>query len=327
MGPGAGADPTRRTVLAGAVLAALTATVGCLADGDDPDRTSRRRRFPGDPGPGRLYLGATVPLDEPVSQSLLFGSGGLTMTRRFYRAHQLEAMATAVAGDVAARVLPFVSCKLPGSWHALAAGEERPWLDRLLGLLDDTGSDVWLALHHEPENDGAGPADAAAWVAMQQHLIARAAQVAPRVTPVPVLMQWTFTRDSGRDPRQWLVPEARLLGVDVYNRWRPGGHGRWEEFSTMLERVRATVPDVPLVIPEVGCRPDPDDPLRAPNWLRNAFQFSVRNDIVGLAYFDSEHQEDLSFRLDPARWQAWSALTARPELARPERPARAQERT
>jgi hypothetical protein len=298
----------------------MAAGLGCDAEGGEAP-AEPAERFPGDPGAGRLFLGATVPLDEPVTRSLTFSTAGLTMSRRFYRPHQLDLMAAAVRGDAAARVRPFVSCKVPAPWRVVAEGGQQAWLDHLLGVLHDAGTDVWLALHHEPENDGSISGRAADWVAMQQHVAARAERLAPRVTVVPVLMQWTFTQDSGRDPRAWLVPGARLLGVDVYNRWRPGGHGQWEEFSTLVARVREVVPEVPLVVPELGCRADPDDPLRAPNWLRNAFGFSVLDDICGLAYFDAEHQEDPSFRLDAERWSAWSALAERPEVERPGLPA------
>jgi len=135
-----------------------------------------------------------------------------------------------------------------------------------------------------------------------------------------VLMQWTFTAASGRQARDWLVPSAPLLGVDVYNRWRPGGHADWEEFASLLEQVREVVDDRVLVVPELGCRSDPDDPLRGPNWIRNAFQVSVLDDVVGLAYFDSEHQDDLSYRLDTDRLEALTEIARRPEAAQPRLP-------
>lgn len=309
---------TRRSLLRTAGLATVIGAAGCSgrAEPQDPDPA----RFPGDPGRGQVYVGATLELAEPLHSSALFAAAPLAMSRRFYRAHQLDRLAEAVRGDVASRVLPFVSCKPPLPWADMAAGDGAAWLDRLLDHLDDVGSDVWLALHHEPENDrGRGrPED---WVALQQHVRARAERRAPRVTVVPVLMQWTFTRASGRDARRWLVPESPLLGVDVYNRWRPGGHALWEEFGVLLERVRDVVGEQPVVVPELGCRSDPDDPLRGPNWIRNAFQVSVLEDVVGLAYFDAVHQTDQSYRLDADRLSALGEIARRPEAARPDLPS------
>ncbi len=296
--------------LAGSALA------GCSTAEPARTRDAPAGRFPGDPGPGRAYVGATAPLGVALERTPAFTAARLSMSRRFYRPHQLDVLAADVARDLEAGVLPFVSCKVPGSWARVVQRPGRAWLDRLLDLLDAAGAPVWLAVHHEPENDVSARHQPEDWRAMQRHVIARARRRAPSVTVVPVLMQWTFSPASGRRPEDWLIPEADVLGVDVYNQWRPDGRAPWEEFAALVGRVRTLVPDLPLVAPEIGCRADPADPLRAGNWIRTAFEFCLLNDVVAMAYFDAEFDGDASYRLDAERTAALAAVADRPEVAR-----------
>jgi hypothetical protein len=311
----------RRAFLAGALGSVAVATVGCSSSPDTSTaRPSPTRqggpRFAGDPGPGQVYLGVSLSIDEPASAETDFGGEDITLARRFYRAHQTELMKQVVPGDVAQGALPLVSFKVVGSWRSLADGRHDQWLDEILEALDSLHAPAMVALHHEPENDvDDGDNTPATWVAMQQRMIKRAASL-KQVTPVPVLMNWTFQARSQRDPREWLVPEAALMGVDVYNPWQPGSGADWVEFADMYDLIAQVVTDQPLIVPEFGSTADPFDPTRAALWMRGAFDTAVREGVVGLAWFDARLKSVRDRRIDEAGRREMRELLTRPEVAR-----------
>ncbi len=275
-------------------------------------------RFPGDPGAGQLYLGISLAIKELAADRADIGGTDITISRRFYRDHQLGLMQEMTRTDAAAGIVPFVSLKTPGSWRQVAEGRADRWLDSVVSKLGGLGAPAFLSLHHEPENDHSGGGNTPeSWRDM--HL--RAAEAAERtetLTVVPTLMQWTFNPDSGRDPNLWLIPELPLLGVDVYNPWSPDrGGASWVEFDALISQVRTIVPDKPIIVPEMGCAADPRDPERASLWLRAAYDSALRQNVPGLAWFDSEYNNDGGdLHLDEAGVAALTELLARPETVR-----------
>ncbi|MFZ2501720.1 MAG: hypothetical protein WAW88_03465 [Nocardioides sp.] len=274
-------------------------------------------RFPGDPGAGSLLLGISLSISEAIADVPELASPP-SLTRRFYRAHQTGLMSAMVRADAEAGAVSFVSMKPPGKWSEVAAGDRDGWVDDVLDGLA-TESPVFLALHHEPENDHSGGGNVpASWREMHVRVATRAARIAPLVQVVPVLMQWTFDPSSKRDPAEWLVDDLPLLGVDMYNPWRADVAGsRWVEFSELLAQVRKAVPDKPIIVPELGAVTDPLDPTRAALWLQSAFDHALTEDVVGMAWFESEYNNrrgDLS--LTEEGFAMINALLARPEVAR-----------
>ena len=132
----------------------------------------------------------------------------------------------------------------------------------MLRPLGEESVPVFFTLHHEPENDagppGMQPAD---YVAMQRRAIGLAAELAPQVTIVPVLQHWTFDPlRERRDPAAWIVPEASVIGLDIYNPWSPTNGKEWRSFGSKADEVIAWFGDTPLAIGEYGCRDDPREP-------------------------------------------------------------------
>lgn len=229
-----------------------------------------------------------------------------------------DKMVSDIRSDVAHGVMPFISFKLPGPWSSFGTGGAHAWWQGLLSALGQVDSPVFLALHHEPENDTGSGHDARHWVELQSIARETADTAAPNVTVVPTLMQRTFDPAAGRDPESWLVPNVSLMGIDVYNPWRPLGTEPWESFDTIIDRVRSFLPDTPLIIPEIGCRADPSDPGRAPLWLTDAFERCIGDDIAGMAYFDSAYNnDDGALTLSGARLRTWKNLLARREVTKP----------
>ena len=102
-----------------------------------------------------------------------------------------------------------------GNMTALAAGK---YDDQLRAFLASrpAGVKVWVALHHEPEDD----VERGAFTTAQFR--AATAHVAPVVKaagaiPTTILMQYTLTRGSGRDWRDFYSPAVDVMAWDGYN--------------------------------------------------------------------------------------------------------------
>jgi hypothetical protein len=330
----------RRQLLSiGAAVVVSAAAAACSDDvpdvrpvepGSTPRRTSpapvppvaERPRFPGQPAPGSLYYGASVPHHRslPAWEDRLGST--LALNRSYFTPDHNETaqLVRRCREDLLHGRLPHVSTKTWGTWREVAAGEHDGWLTGMLRPLGEEGRPVFLTLHHEPENDagppGMGPSD---YVAMQRRAILLAAELAPQVTIVPVLQQWTF--DPARHdvaPASWLVPDAAVIGLDVYNPWSPTNGKEWRSFGSKVDEVREWFGDTPLAIGEYGCREDPEIPGLAAEWLRDAAEYARTHGIVSMSYFNSGvGARDGSWRLTGAAEQAFAELLTADWVARP----------
>lgn len=317
---------TVSATLAGGALAGCSTKEAVV--GGEPSSTPKptesaapATRFAGDPGPGNILLGISLAIRQAASERTDIGGDDITMSRRFYRAHQLELMQTMAEQDVAAGIAPFVSLKVPGTWRDVANGSEDTWLNTAINKLAKLNAPIFLALNHEPENDHSGNGNNVpeAWQDMHRRAAKVAGRRAPLVTVVPVMMQWTFNPESGRNPTDWVIPDLPVAGVDVYNPWQPAGSRPWVEFDAMITQVRTVIPDLPILVPEFGCASDPADPARASMWLRAAYESGLRQNVAGMAWFDSDYNnEDGTLKLDESGTAVLSELLRRPETVRVE---------
>ena len=278
--------------------------------------------FPGQPPPGYVYYGASVPHHRslPDWEQELGAKLGLN---RSYFTPDLNETAQLVhrcRDDLAHGRLPHVSIKSPGTWSEVAAGARDEWLTGMLRPLGEGSGPVFLTLHHEPENDagppGMQPSD---FVAMQDRAIRIARDLAPEVTIVPVLQQWTF--DPARhdvDPAAWLVPEASVIGLDVYNPWSPTNGKQWRSFGNKVDEVLSWFGSTPLAIGEYGCRDDPQVPGLAAEWLRDAAEYARTHQIVSMSYFNSGiGSDDGTWELEGQTERAFARLLTEDWVFRP----------
>lgn len=245
-----------------------------------------KARFAGDPGPGRLYYGASTDLDLAAWETSLGRT--LSVHRTFHRADTPRRLFRAVRSDHANGRLPHVSTKCPGSWEAIADGRFDSWLRLMRRNLAAVDRPVFLTIHHEPENDRRKPyRQSVDFVRMQTRVIEMFARKAPKVTIVPVLQSWSFADENPRgDPSRWNVPTATVYGVDLYNPFSAENR-TWVEFETKLARVKEEADGRPIAIGEFGCREDPADSTRAPQWMADAFACARDNGVVSMSYFNS----------------------------------------
>jgi hypothetical protein len=308
-------------IAVGAALAVGAGVSARLADDTPGPRRLRQSavatgtRFAGDPGLRRLFYGASIMPGLSLTDLETSLDHRLTLKRSYFNAAQVDGLVRQAAQDHAAARLPVVSTKLPGTWAEVASGQYDAWLSGLVDRLAALHGPVMLSLHHEPENDsgrhpGMAPAD---WVALQQRAF-QAAQ-GTTVTILPILMAWTFVPRSGRDPQDWLVAGASVLGIDCYNSWSAWNGLPWTSFEEVMQPVRDHLPGLPLLVAEYGCRTPPDDPDRADLWMREAFEYAYEHDIVGMSYFDSSlNAPGGSWVLDETRIQAMRWCIGQPQV-------------
>jgi hypothetical protein len=245
----------------------------------------------------------------------------LSLHRSYFEADLNEAsqLVRRCRADLAHARLPHVSLKLGGTWQHVASGDRDPWLRVLLRRLGELSAPMLVTLNHEPENDagppGMQPSD---YVAMQRHAISLAAELAPQVTIAPVLQHWTFDpMRGGNDPAEWLVPEAAVMGLDLYNPWSPRNGKQWRGFGSKMDEVIGWFGETPLVIGEYGCREDPANPSLAAEWLRDAAEYARTHNIVSMSYFNSaKNSPDGTWQLHGEGEHAFAELLASDWVAR-----------
>lgn len=287
-----------------------------------PDPT--KRTFEGQPSPGTLFYGASL----PYHRSLQKWERELGTTLGLHRSYftpgpsAISNLTATCRSDLAANRVPHTSIKPPGPWAEVAAGHHDSWLAALLTPLGALGTPIFFTLHHEPENDaGTLGMQAGDYVAMQQRLLRLSADLAPSVTIAPVLQHWTFdpTR-TDIDPAAWLVPEAPVAGLDVYNPWSPTNGMDWRTFGSKVDEVLDWFGQTPIVIGEYGCRDDPHNPGMAAQWLRDAAEYAQAHNIVSMSYFNSHVGAHAgTWEMSPRTERAFAELLSSDLVARPGR--------
>jgi len=268
-----------------------------------------------------VYYGASLPHGRslPAWEEELGSS--LALHRSYFTpdSNETAQLIDRCHDDLAHGRVPHVSIKPPWSWQDIAEGGHDDWLADMLRQLGEESGPVLLTLHHEPENDagptGMQPSD---YVAMQRRAISLAAGLAPQVTIAPVLQHWTFdARRVDIDPAAWVVPDAAVIGLDVYNPWSPTNGKQWRTFGSLGDEVHGWFGDTPLVIGEYACREDPENPGLAAEWLRDAAAYARTHAIVSMSYFNSGvGSPDDSWALRGGTEQAFAELLASDWVAR-----------
>ncbi|WP_210649100.1 hypothetical protein [Nocardioides sp. SYSU D00065] len=327
----------RRQLLgAGACVALSAATTSChdaepgssgtvTAPADPTATTARVPRpdlFPGQPAPGTLYYGASVPYHRSLSDWESDLGTRLGLNRSYFTPddNEVSQLVARCRDDLAHGRMPHVSIKPHGTWSDVAAGRRDSWLASMLAPLGELAGPVIFTLHHEPENDagppGMQPAD---FVGMQRRALGLAADLAPSVVVAPVLQHWTF--DPARhdvDPGAWLVEEAPVAGFDVYNPWSPLNGKEWRSFGSKMDEVLPWLGDKPIVIGEHGCRDDPANPGIAAQWIRDAADYARTHGVVSLSYYNSRTSgPEGSWELTEPMESAFAEQLASAWVARP----------
>jgi hypothetical protein len=237
------------------------------------------------------FMGAAIGGNsDPTGREAQFGDT-MGLRRTYYRSDQVPNAIRTVKADLAANRLPWISFKEPYSWTEMANGAGDAWAKDLAQQLSQVGGPVWLAIHHEPENDG----EISEWVRMQAHLSPIIRDNAPNVAFSIVLTG--YNQVLGSNPAfsfEALWPGDGLIdiiGIDPYNNYGVVKDGRTiTKFTELKEYYAKLAPFAAAhkthwAVGETGYTQAAA--AKDPAWLTRSFNDLVAMGGIGYAYFDS----------------------------------------
>lgn len=236
---------------------------------------------------GGAYGGNTAP--ERWERTL---DGPLGLRRTYYDASEIAKAAATARADLRAGRLPWISFKAPRSWSAMSLGLGDAWARRMARELATLPGPVWVAIHHEPEQDG----DIRAWTAMQRRLAPLVRREAPNAAYTIILTGYQQVLGEKKYHLDSLWPrntEIDVVGFDVYNLQGTRRDGRYDGARTPLED-RYFVPlsawarehGVAWAVGETGYTRTAS--RQDPRWVLRTYQQVVEHGGVAFAYFNSD---------------------------------------
>ncbi len=267
----------------------------------------------GIPREGKTYLGAVV-----------WGTSGNVETRErelgrtirlhrtYYQARQIKGAVRDAKADLKAGRLSWMSFKAPLSWEKMARGEGNAWARQLARGLKSVPGPVWLAIHHEPENDKGNMRD---WTRMQRQIAPIIHAKTNNVAFSVIYSGWN-TYGGGRNTVASKWPGDKnidILAINAYNDYGVPRSGRTGDKALRLRpyyRKMARWSEkhgTAWAMSETG--QSRAAAKRDPRWLDRAYHSMRRLGGAGLSYFDSSGHSVTDWTLDdPIKFQRFRGL-------------------
>ncbi len=219
-------------------------------------------------------------------------------------------------------IIPFLNWSAEDpffSWRQVADGAADAIIDRRAKAAKAFGWPIFLAFHHEPENDPnyGTPAD---YVAAWRHVVERF-----RLAKASnVRFVWTLEADTflahGAGP--W-YPGSRFIdyvAADGYN-WfgaQPGAEWRTAKDIFLPFYRWANKHNKPAIVAEFGTLEDPTQPYRKAHWITSAMTwFKKRPGIRAVMYFDSDRRHPWWIDTSPQALRAMRLIAHDPAYMPP----------
>jgi hypothetical protein len=198
--------------------------------------------------------------------------------------------------DVSTGRLPFVNwsaADADGSvipWSSIADGSQDWWIIRRADAFMAFGSPIYLAFHHEPEDDLSRFGSSWDYAAAFRHIVdVFRAQGVTNVAFVWNLMGWSFDSRSGIDVNAFYPGDdyVDFVGGDGYNKYPQAGS--WNSFQQIFQPIYdfAVAHGKPLMVGEYGVMEDPSSPDHKGQWFRDALLTSQSwPQLKAMVYFD-----------------------------------------
>lgn len=300
---------TRRTVLGAATTGAVGVALGGAGAALPAAAAGPRPRFPGHV-PGKTYVGITgggfdaaKDLDAPVG-----------MRRTYYRWGDIDREMKQIAKDHAARRLPWVSFKPPGTakatWSEIAAGEHDAAIRKRARAYAKIRKPVIVTFHHEPHNDGGKPHEfKRAWIRI--HDVLRDTRDLDHIVFAPIIGEWVFNpynRQVG--PRSFLsegvLKRTPLVGIDLYQ--NDSGKGYQVRLGRILKWLNRTGhPNKMVGLGETAATDDFGTPDGA-TWWKEQWAYARQQDrLFALNYWNGGVlKADWRLTESQSKWNAFN---------------------
>lgn len=270
-------------------------------------------RFYGDPGPTRVYVGASAPAPATLT-ALETAAGGKKLGVRIkFETTANSSHATDMKNELALGRVPWWSFKPDGTYIGCSssATKRNAIRSQARAVFDDLVNAVgpckttWF---HEPENDGSAT-DAQRitdWLLAQQIIMEE--KVASGVTKVSVvanLQSYTFIGSSnGRNWQGWAdaMAPCDIVGFNRYHQ-EDGNDpedalASAEEFQAAVARIKSRLPGKPIAFREVGIDRRQGNTKMATEWADLVAFCRDDPDVVAVSYFNSDPDSGSLWALD-----------------------------
>jgi beta-mannanase len=195
--------------------------------------------------------------------------------------------------------LLLVNWKSPGSWPAVASGSQDAQITATANRLKGFGKKIFLAFHHEPENDIPGAGQPADYARAYRHVV----DVFNRVGADNVIFVWNMMGFVGGhgDIYPTLYPgDAYVdwIAYDPYNWYGCKAGHKTRSFAEITKPfydwTAAHAPSKPLMLAEYGLREQPASAASKADWFRDELVQlkTTRTRLKALVYFNNLHSCD-----------------------------------
>ena len=247
------------------------------------------------------YVGGAYRSNSPVSGWESAMGRKIGIRRTYWSPSQVSSAAEVATNDARHNRLPWLSFKAPYSWEDMAEGRGDSWARHLATQLASVPGPVWVAVHHEPENDGGDMLD---WKAMQERLAPIMRAAAPNLGYTVILMGYhQFHGDPEYSlARTWPQTKIDVAGFDIYEEFGTVKYGQmrteWKEFGRRYFRpisAWARAQGVAWGLAETGYNHTASE-VR-PNWPRRTYRKLKRFGGVAFSYFNTDLNSTTSWPL------------------------------
>jgi beta-mannanase len=283
-----------------------TTTTGPTATTRPPVTTSPPTTSPGgggSPGPAG-FNSIMVPNSGALWGTSKFDTGWeAQMGRKFDIVHFYHQWSqdfpTAEERSLAAEGrLLLINWKSPGSWATVANGSQDGQITATANRLRSFGRKIFLAFHHEPENDIPGAGQPADYARAFRHVV----DVFNRVGADNVIFVWNMMGFVGGNADIY----PTLYPGDAYVDWIAYDPYNWYGCKTQKTRSFAEItkpfydwtaahaPSKPLMLAEYGLREQPASSPSKADWFRDELVQlkTTRTRLKALVYFNNLHTCD-----------------------------------
>ncbi len=224
----------------------------------------------------------------------------LGVHRTFWGSRGINSAIRTARADAANNRLPWMSFKAPYSWAAMASGRGDGWARGLARRLRTVRGPVWVAIHHEPENDGGNIQQ---WKAMQKRLAPIMRRTAPNLGYTIILMGYHQFQGAAKYRMSNIWPKTKIdvAGFDIYEEYGVQGRYKWKNFYRnyfLPIRAWARRTGVAWGLAETGY--SHAAARRQPRWMRKVYTQMVNHGGKAFSYFNTNLHSKTDWRLNLA---------------------------
>jgi hypothetical protein len=229
--------------------------------------------------------------------------------RTYWSSGSVSSAVKSATADAAKNRVPWMSFKPPYSWSDMAAGKGDAWARSLATKMKSTGGPVWVAVGHEPENDGG---DIQKWKAMQARIAPIMRAAAPNLSYSIILMGYHEFHGAKKYAMSAIWPNTKIdvAGFDIYEKYGVKSITEWKQWNRdyfVPLQAWSKKTGVKWGLAEVGY----SDPAAKKDsaWMKKTYDQMVSHGGVAFSYFNTNLHSSANWKLNLATKQnAFTAL-------------------